>query len=58
MSQFQTIETLSLIIFRLLFENIFVKVYGLLVNVLFKLHINSFCININLSDYVWVVILI
>ena len=58
MCQFQPIENSSLIIFLLLFEDILVEVYEVLVNVLLKSHSNLSCININLSDNVWVVILI
>ena len=42
----------------MLFENVLVEFYEVLVNVILKLHINSFGRNINLSDDVWVTILI
>ena len=38
--------------------NHLVEVYGVLLNVLLKLHGNSCCRSINLSDDVWVMILI
>ena len=40
MFHFKPMENLSLIMFRLLFGNILVKVYGVIVNVLLKLHSN------------------
>ena len=58
MPPFKTIETFSLIIFQVLFENILVEVYGVLVNVIFKLYSNSLVGNINLSDDVYVMILV
>ena len=58
MSQFQPVETSSLVNFQLIFENILVELYGLLVNFLLKLHSISCCRNINLADDVWVVIFI
>ena len=48
----------SLIHFQLIFENILIEFYEVLVNVILKLHSNSCCVNINLSDDVWVIILI
>ena len=51
-------ETLTLIIFQVLLENILGGFYEVLVNVLFKLHINSCGRNIYLSDDVWVMFLI
>ena len=58
MSQFQRIETSSLIFCRVLFENVLAEVYGALVNVLLKLNINSCSRDINLSDGAWKIILI
>ena len=58
MYQLQPIETLSLIIFRVPYGNILVEVYGVFVTVILKLHSNSYGRNINLSDDVWVMILI
>ena len=58
MSQFQPIETSSMIICWSLFENILVEEYGLLVNLLIKLRSSSCVININPSDDVWMMILI
>ena len=37
MSQFQPIKTSSLIMFQLIFENILVEVYGVVVNILLKI---------------------
>ena len=51
-------ETLTLIICQVLFENVLDEVYELLVNVILKLHSSSCGRNINLSDDVWVMILI
>ena len=42
---------------QVLFENILVEVYELLAYALLKLHSNSCGTNINLSEYVWVMIL-
>ena len=42
----------------MLFENILDKVYEVLLNVLFKFHVNSCGLNRNLSDDEWVMILI
>ena len=42
----------------MIFENILVEVYEVLVNVILKLHSNSCGININLSNDEWVVIFI
>ena len=58
MYQLQPIETLSLIIFRVPYGNILVEVYGVFVTVILKLHSNSYGRNINLSDDVWLMILI
>ena len=58
MSQFKPIETSSLITFQLIFQNLLVEVYGVLVNVFFKLYSNSCCVSKNLSDDIWVTILI
>ena len=57
MSQIQPIETSALIIYRVIFENILVEVYGVLVHVLIKFHSNSCGRSINLSDNLWVMIL-
>ena len=51
-------ETSSLIIFRVILENILDYFYEVLVNVLFKLHCNSCGRNINFSDDICVVLLI
>ena len=58
MSEFQPTETSPLIIWRVLFENILVEVYEVLVNVILKLHINSCGGNIKPSDDVWVMFFI
>ena len=58
MHQYQPMETSSLIICRVIFENILVEVYEVLVNVILKLHSNSCGKNINLSNDEWVVIFI
>ena len=58
MSQIQPIETSALIIYRVIFENILVEVYGVLVHVLIKFRSNSCGRSINLSDNLWVMILI
>ena len=58
LTQFKIIDTSSLIIFRVLFENILVEVYGILVNAILKLHSNSCGNNINLYNDVWVKIFI
>ena len=57
MSQFKPMETSSLIICEVLFENVLDEVDEVLVNVLLKLHSNSLGRNINLSDDVWMTIL-
>ena len=58
MSQFKPMETSSLMICQVIFENIFVEVYEVLVNVLLKLYSNVCGGNIRLSDDVWVMVLI
>ena len=52
-------KTSTLIIIKVLLEIILNEVYGTIVNVLLKLHSNSCCGNIYLSDDLfWVIILI
>ena len=51
-------ETLTLIIYQVLFENILDEVYEVLVNIILKYNSNSCGININLSDEVWLITLI
>ena len=58
MSQFQQMETPTLIICQVLFENILDEVYEVLVNIILKFNSNSCDIDILISDDVWVTILI
>ena len=58
MSQFQPMETSTLIIFQALLENLLDEVYEVLVNVLLNFHMNSCCKNVYLSCGVWFMILI
>ena len=58
MSQFQPMETSTLITFQVLLENIYGEFYEVLLNILLKLHINSYGGNIYLSDDVWVMFFI
>ena len=57
MYQFQPMETSTLIICQVFFENLLGEVYEILVNVLSKLHSNSCGRNINLFDGLWVMLL-
>ena len=58
MPQFQLMKTPKRIVLKVIFETILDEVYGVIVNVLLRLHINSCCRNIYLSDDIWVMILI
>ena len=58
MSQFQPIETLSLIIVQLLIENMLVQFHGVLVNFILTFYSNACCRNINFSGDVRGMILI
>ena len=58
MSQFQQMETPTLIICQVLFENILDEVYEVLVNIILKFNSNLCDIDILISDDVWVTILI
>ena len=58
MSQFQPMKNPKIIILEVLLEIILDEVYGIIVNVLLKLHSNSCFGNIQLSDDVWEMILI
>ena len=50
-------ETSILIIYEVLFDNILGKVYEVLVNVILKLHSNSFGMYISFFNKTWVTIL-
>ena len=58
MSQFQPMETLALIIFQVILENILDEFYEVLVNVLLEFYSKSCDGNIYLCDDLWVMILI
>ena len=57
-SQFQLIENSTLIICQVLFKNILDGVYEVIIHIILKFHMNSCGMNKNLSDDVWVKILI
>ena len=58
MSKFQPMKTSSLIACRVTFETLLVEVYEVPVHFLLKLHSNLCGRNVNLSDYVWLMILV